>query len=481
MRTAILYIAERCNQSCVFCLEEDGSWAPFVDPTTLDVERQLEVLRDRGARHLTFMGGETFFRKDLGRILGHAKGLGYTRVGVTTNGTVLAKEGFLRELVRAGLDFIEISIHGHTPELANAIGGTHFTFERQRRALAEIEEMGLTTIVNVVICRENKDHLVDIARYVVESFPGIPARFKWKFVSLQGLAAERSGKGEDKALDYAEVDAVAVGDYLEGRGVPFWFYNLPLCRLGRHAHRAHEVSTLAADEQYFDYDHRGTEGYTDSGHQLEGRIWPTGSCGGCSLRPICPGMEASHARCLGTGALAARHDDPEPLVAFGLADRGLDPAGAAARLAALRREPRPATFLPARPAGAIRFRCAAEPEPLDVSIEPREKTQAALAFSRRHALSYRSWSEGDASERPRVRRLLARAVLALRRADTGDASLDAIRRAVAGAAGDGWEVEGTAAPPRVPSGAATPAARPPGDGSRRSLPLLAFRKDEPAQ
>src|SRR5262249_3979548 len=156
----------------------------------------------------------------------HARACGFSRVGVTTNGTVLAKPGFLRELRENGLDFIEFSIHGHTPELSNAIAGTGYTHERQSLALAEIRDLRLPTILNVVVCRPNKDHLVDIARYVCERYPGLPVRFKFKFVSLQGLAARA-----DDVLRYQEVDSIPVGDYLAERGVPFWYYNFPLCQL----------------------------------------------------------------------------------------------------------------------------------------------------------------------------------------------------------------------------------------------------------
>ena len=37
MRTAILYIAARCNQDCVFCLEVEKAWVPFVDPSTIAI------------------------------------------------------------------------------------------------------------------------------------------------------------------------------------------------------------------------------------------------------------------------------------------------------------------------------------------------------------------------------------------------------------------------------------------------------------
>lgn len=439
VQTAILYIAERCNQSCVFCLEEDGSWRPFVDPSTTEVMDQVTALFARGARHITFMGGETFFRKDLGRILEHARAAGFTRVGVTTNGTVLSKKGFIQELAARGLAFIELSIHGHTAELANAIGGTHFTFERQAAALAELDEIKtLPAIVNVVVCRENKDHLVDIARHVCEKYPNIPARFKLKFVSLLGLAA----KSAEPALRYSEVDFIGVGDYLEKRGVPFWFYNVPMCRLGRHARRSHELGTMAGDERYFDFDHRGAAEYYDSGHQIEGRVWPEGPCSRCSLRPVCPGIEETLRRVAGDGELATQGADPLDCVRFALSDRGLDPAAAEERLLALRGEPRPSRFIRRRSEGALRFRHASEPEPLDLMIEEQTSPpRRAFAQTARFTLGYRAWSGEDAAARPRVAALLEMLVPALEKADAAGMSIADARAAVAADAMGGWSVE----------------------------------------
>jgi MoaA/NifB/PqqE/SkfB family radical SAM enzyme len=453
--TAILYIAERCNQSCVFCLEQDGSWRPFVDPTTVETQAVITELWGRGARHITFMGGETFFRKDLGRLLAHARDVGFTRVGVTTNGSVLSKKGFLRGLVDSGLAFIELSIHGHTPELSEAISGASFTFERQAAAMAEIDELGLTTIVNVVVCRENARHLVDIVRYVCESFPKIPARFKLKFVSLQGLAAEQG-----EALRYGEVDFAAVAEYLATQGKKAWFYNVPLCLLGVHAHLSAELGTLAIDEQYFDFEHRGEAEYYESGHQLEGRVWPAGPCGGCSLRPVCPGIEESHRRVNGEGALATRTDDPLPLLEQALVDRGGDPSHAASRLEALRREPRPARFIRGRADGAIRFLHPAEPEPLDLTVEERASPpKPSFVATARFALSYRAWAGEDAAGRPGVAALLSSAAKELATADARGDSLLAARAAVARALAAGWTSE------RPPSKAETPPVR-------RGLPLM---------
>jgi hypothetical protein len=455
--TAILYIAERCNQDCVFCLEEDGSWRPFVDPSTSETQREITRLWERGARHITFMGGETFFRKDLGRLLAHARDVGFTRVGVTTNGSVLSKKGFLTGLVDSGLSFIELSIHGHTRELAATISGATFTFDRQAAAMAELDEIGsLMTIVNVVVCRENAGHLVDVARYVCETFPRIPARFKLKFVSLQGLAAERGD-----ALRYDDVDFGAVADYLASKGKAVWFYNVPLCRLGGHANRSAELGTLAMDEKYFDFEHRGDPEYYESGYQLEGRVWPEARCGECTLRPVCPGIEETHRRVHGDSVLVPRSDDPLPLLRHALVDRGGDPRNAERRLEALRREPRPSRFVRGRPDGAIRFVHDGEPEPLDVTVEERvSPPRPSFSTTTRFALSYRAWAAEDPARRPRVADLLSRAVAELSRADARGDSLPAARAAVASISGDGWSADRPVA--------AAPRTQPP----RRGLPVV---------
>ena len=468
MRTAILYITDRCNQHCVFCLEEDRTWARFVEPSTQEVLSEIDRLYSRGANHITFMGGETFFRKDLSCILAHAKSVGFTRIGVTTNGTVLSKPGFLLRMVDSGLDFVEFSLHGHSEELANLIGGTRFTFQRQATALAEINEIGTVfTIVNVVICRENKDHVVDIVRYLITNFPRIPVRFKFKFVKLMGLAASHVSQG---TLRYSEVDAVPAGDLLEARGVPFWYENFPLCRLGRHAGHSLRLATMASDERYFDYDHAGSADYIDTGYQLEGYCWPE-PCEPCTLRPICSGVENTYLTHHGSGELSARSDDPLPILAYALRDAGQDPRAAPERLEALRKEPRPATCSITPPVNAL------EVPPVPVSVVevpvPVSVVEAAAvdentvrlrlegvqrdlvvelalelaqpdrpAYLKVGAFSLSYVAEDDTVyKNPGVRQLLAAAAETLKQCDPG-ATVQAAGAAIAKAAGAlGWKPE----------------------------------------
>lgn len=442
-------------------------WAPFVEPSTQEVLSEIDRLYSRGANHITFMGGETFFRKDLPRILAHAKSVGFTRVGVTTNGTVLSKPGFLLRMVDSGLDFVEFSLHGHSEELANLIGGTRFTFQRQATALAEINEIGtLFTIVNVVICRENKDHVTDIVRYLITNFPRIPVRFKLKFVKLMGLAASQASEG---MLRYTEVDAVPAGDLLEAHGVPFWYENFPLCRLGRHAGHSLRLATMASDERYFDYDHAGSAHYVDTGYQLDGNCWPE-PCEPCTLRPICSGVENAYVTHHGSDELSARSDDPLAILAYALRDAGKDSRAALGRLEALRQEPRPATCsftapvnaleVPALPVSevevpavpvsvveaaavdenTVRLRLEGVQRDLavELALELAEPDRPAYVKVGAFSLSY--VAEDDAVyKNPGVRQLLAAAAETLRQCDPG-ATVRAAGTAIAKAADAlGWK------------------------------------------
>lgn len=455
MRTAILYIAARCNQDCVFCLEVNGAWTPFTDPTTREVTNELDRLYGRGARHMTFMGGETFFRKDLPHIIKHAKTLGFTRVGVTTNGTVLSKKGFIKNLTDNGLDFIEFSVHGHTPELANAIARTNYSFERQVEALAEINELGGPhTIVNVVVCQENKNDLVAVADFVTKSLKNVPIRFKFKFVSIQGLEESRAEGGA--GVGYEDVDAIAVGDFLEAKGIPFWFYNFPLCRLGRHAAHAHETGVFVSDETYFDYDHRGGEGYYDSGHQIEGRLWPESSCATCTTKAICPGVEDAYRRAIGLGGLAPRTDDPLQILHDAAIDRGTDPSVAPARLAFLRTEPRPAIAkVRHTDVSIVRFLHDEEPNALEVTIIATGPDKKAFIETGRFGISYTPWEEDkNLMRRPRVAAQMEAAGHALEAADAQGLTLEQAIEAVAAAHAQGWTTEARNIPPKPAPAAA---------------------------
>jgi organic radical activating enzyme len=430
-RTAILYVTERCNQACVFCLEEDGlALRPDLPPA--QVTADLASLRARGAEHLTFMGGETFLRKDLPELLTEARRVGFTRVGVTTNGTALAHPGFVLRMVEAGLQFVEISVHADDAALAEVISGKAFTWERQQRALSELEDVRdrLHVIVNIVICRENRDRIVPILRELLDRHPRLRPMVKLKFVSVIG-AEDRS---DQVPLRYDEVDLGPAVALLRERGVDYWLYNFPLCRAPGGVDvvaRSHEAQAFVLDWTYHDYDHRRRDGYYDSGHQLEGNVWPAPPCDGCSLAPLCPGIEETYRRRHGEGELQARHDDPLQAVTAILSAAGVEASKAPDVLTRLSKRPRPSRFaaeVAPRPGeAAVLFGHPSFDETFVFELR-RADRQPAFASTSTLALSYRRTGR-DPGEEAAGRDLLQGLEQALRDADAaGEPVVRAVKR-----------------------------------------------------
>jgi MoaA/NifB/PqqE/SkfB family radical SAM enzyme len=441
VRTFIASITQRCNLRCNFCLEDRLSRDRYVEPSTQQVAQTLKTAWDDGARRVTFMGAETLLRPDVIAILDESRRLGFADITVATNGVSLARPGYLRTLMAHGLEAIELSIHGHTETLANTIAGTPFAFRRQAAALAEINATaGLKLFVNVVVCQENREHLIDIARYLAAACPRTPLELKLKFVGLQGRALQRA-RTEHRFLRYSDVDAVALGRALTDHAVAFLFYNFPLCRLGSYAQLSLEHGTLATDARYTDPNADLTR-YIDSGHQLAGRVWPSPPCADCTLQPVCGGIEESYRLLAGARELSPCTSDPAALLTASLARAGLDPLTADARLRTLASLPRPRTLRAARGSPtAVRFNHPAEAEPLELQLAARQPGVPAYVLSERFALSYRSWTSGDAGRSPHARRLLVAAAAAVRKADHEGLSLEAACKALATASCAGWIVQ----------------------------------------
>ena len=342
--TAILFVTSRCNQRCVFCLESD-QMAAFTEPDGAQCRALMESLFARGARNLTFMGAETLMRPDVPELLAFARTQGYRRLGIATNGTLLARPGALDALVDAGLNFIEFSLHGADPATVAAITGRTWSLPRQLEALAHLDALGRPAVLfNIVACRENAGELAAIARLVAGRFPRIPATFRFKFASLAGRAA-----GIERPLRLDEVDTPGIGAEVEALGLDYLFEGFPLCRLGPHAHRCVEVADLLQEETYFNLDGPTGE-YQFTGRSMGDRLFPATPCAGCAAEGACAGVQDRYFGRFGTGELRAIPDTPLDL-ARRLADAmgvGPDALGVAARtLAAMPARRRQARLPPA--------------------------------------------------------------------------------------------------------------------------------------
>src|ERR1700686_3938302 len=101
----------RCNIDCGYCNEYDKVSAPVPAAT---MRRRIDKLADLGTSVVAFSGGEPMLHPDLDDLIRHIRARGMM-AGLITNGYFLMPKR-IKELNRAGLDFLQISIDNVDPD-----------------------------------------------------------------------------------------------------------------------------------------------------------------------------------------------------------------------------------------------------------------------------------------------------------------------------------------------------------------------------
>lgn len=149
----------QCNLRCKHCYENVGG-KKRSELSTDEAKQVLETLSriaDIGLPALSFSGGEPIARRDLFELAFYAKKcIGY--VSIASNGTLITKDNAKR-IKDAGVDYVEISVDGATPETHNDFRGVPGAFERAMKGIKNCVEEGIDTCIATVLHRDNMAEL----------------------------------------------------------------------------------------------------------------------------------------------------------------------------------------------------------------------------------------------------------------------------------------------------------------------------------
>jgi len=158
-----LHVTNRCNLRCPHCYANyDNRFGdPPPDFTTEEIERYIDDLYRLGMRWLTLLGGEPLLRRDIGRIIRHAKRKGIL-VDLVTNGYLLPEK--LEEILP--VDFICLSIEGDEAQHDWA-RNTPGAYRAILRALEALKDRGPKIRLHATLLRSNIEgirHLSELAK-----------------------------------------------------------------------------------------------------------------------------------------------------------------------------------------------------------------------------------------------------------------------------------------------------------------------------
>jgi len=224
--------------------------------STQAVDGRLQSGRRQGFARVAFTGGEPTVRLDLVRLVRSAAALGYTEIGITTNGRMLAVGNLADDLVRAGLNRVSFSLHG--PEAVHdQLSGVAGAFRQLVAGAAAIRDAagrsgsGVELHSVTLLLPQN----VDLAGETVRTAAGLGARIH----ILQPFIASRPNvhvaAGCHVVLSRLAAAVAEAGRVAVTLGTRVKPYNIPYCELGDPSGlelQKYKLSTFRRQEERLD-------------------------------------------------------------------------------------------------------------------------------------------------------------------------------------------------------------------------------------
>ncbi|MEM3641269.1 MAG: radical SAM protein [Candidatus Bathyarchaeia archaeon] len=145
----------KCNLKCKHCYENAGG-GKRPELTTEEAKQVIEILSKTagiGLPALSFSGGEPLARKDFFELAAYAK-KHIPYVSIASNGTLLTKDN-AKKVKEAGIDYVEISIDGASPQTHDEFRGILGAFERSIQGVKNCIDEGIDVCIATVLHKNN--------------------------------------------------------------------------------------------------------------------------------------------------------------------------------------------------------------------------------------------------------------------------------------------------------------------------------------
>ncbi len=184
-------VTDRCNLRCRYCMPAEG--VPLISHEEIlryeEIVQICQAAAEQGVQHIRITGGEPLVRSGVAQLVESVKAIpGIQTVTLTTNGILLP--GYIKMLVRSGLDGINISLDTMDAAVFAHMtrGGNIEAVLKGIEAAAEYPQLVLK--VNCVLNTDWREHVAAVAE--LARHRPVHVRFIER-MPLSGLADEGSG------------------------------------------------------------------------------------------------------------------------------------------------------------------------------------------------------------------------------------------------------------------------------------------------
>ena len=147
-----LALTFRCQNDCVHCYAGGPHETPEL--STVQWKSVIDKLSEIGVFILTFTGGEPTLREDLPELLLYAQKKGMV-TGLISNGRMLKDKAFVGVLEKSGLDFVQITLESHKPQVHDSMTGAKGSWKETVKGIQNAVQSEIYVSTNTTLSKHN--------------------------------------------------------------------------------------------------------------------------------------------------------------------------------------------------------------------------------------------------------------------------------------------------------------------------------------
>jgi radical SAM protein with 4Fe4S-binding SPASM domain len=189
-----LAITYRCNNNCSHCYNarpRNGA-----ELSTDQWKAVIDRLWEIGIPHIVFTGGEPTLRPDLRDLIAYAQEKGQI-TGINTNGRRLKDLNFLKSLVDAGLDHVQITVESSHPAIHDEMVEMPGAWEDTIAGLKNALSLKMFVMTNTTLLQTNRASLPETLEFLGRL--GVPT------IGLNALIHSGKGAAVESGLSEASL------------------------------------------------------------------------------------------------------------------------------------------------------------------------------------------------------------------------------------------------------------------------------------
>ena len=148
----------RCNDDCAHCY--NARPRDYPEMSTSEWKRVIDIVWKLGIPHIVFTGGEPTLRDDLPELIAYAESNGQI-TGINTNARRLRDQNFVKALVVAGLDHVQVTVELHDPAIHDQMVGRNGAWKQTIQGLKNLLDTPLYVMTNTTMLHANSPYMAE--------------------------------------------------------------------------------------------------------------------------------------------------------------------------------------------------------------------------------------------------------------------------------------------------------------------------------